>query len=179
MIQSLISEGNGSYRLVIPRPISLWFYLYSHRISFESRTLRDIRLRHQEALTEKRRSAEAVVALIRPAAERKREAEERRQGLVIVSALFGNLDVEVDEEASVDAGSYPFIDVTIPLQNLVERSHLRVFEESKSSLAGFYDPCPGEEKQLYVEYRFKGRRHEVVVLENERLLLPMREHLSH
>lgn len=31
----------------------------------------------------------------------------------------------------------------------------------KSGIMGFCDPCPGEPKQLYVEYTFQGNKFEV------------------
>lgn len=33
----------------------------------------------------------------------------------------------------------------------------------KSGIMGFCDPCPGEPKQLYVEYTFYGNNFEVIV----------------
>jgi len=43
------------------------------------------------------------------------------------------------------------VDVTIPLQNLVENSRLQLPSEiTKSGLPGFYDPCPGGDKKLKV-----------------------------
>lgn len=32
----------------------------------------------------------------------------------------------------------------------------------KSGIMGFCDPCPGEPKQLYVEYTYGGDRYEVL-----------------
>lgn len=34
----------------------------------------------------------------------------------------------------------------------------------KSGIMGFCDPCPGEPKQLYVEYTFGGNKFEVTEL---------------
>lgn len=31
----------------------------------------------------------------------------------------------------------------------------------KSGIMGFCDPCPGERKQLYVEYVYAGNQHKV------------------
>ena len=33
----------------------------------------------------------------------------------------------------------------------------------KSGIMGFCDPCPGEPKQLYVEYTFGGQTYEVTI----------------
>lgn len=32
----------------------------------------------------------------------------------------------------------------------------------KSGIMGFCDPCPGEPKQLHVEYTYRGERYEVL-----------------
>jgi len=47
--------------------------------------------------------------------------------------------------------SSKFIDVTVPLQNLVENSSLQLPKDiTKSGLPGFYDPCPARDKKLKV-----------------------------
>jgi DnaJ family protein C protein 11 len=92
-----------------------------------------------------------------------------------------------DDEASAaeaaDAGAAvvthkPWIDVTIPLQYFVEDSELHLHAGSKSSLLGFYDPCPGEDKTLRVVYRFKNRLHEVEIDDEDELAAPKKSHLS-
>lgn len=41
---------------------------------------------------------------------------------------------------------------------------------------GFYDPVPGEKKELRVRYLFKGRLHEISVAGSHGLVIPMRAH---
>ena len=63
------------------------------------------------------------------------------------------------------------VDVTIPLQYLVEKSELRVVSP-KRTLKGFYDPCPGEKKHLFVEYTFGGSLRRATLMDDEDVLLP-------
>jgi DnaJ family protein C protein 11 len=39
---------------------------------------------------------------------------------------------------------------------------------------GFYDPCPGEPKQLYVLYRFKDKLHSVTINDTDSMACPLR-----
>lgn len=71
-------------------------------------------------------------------------------GLIIVNAWYGNL-----AKFGVDEPSPYVIDVTIPLQYLVEDSQLHLHNTSKSKLMGFYDPCIGEDKALHIRYLFR------------------------
>ena len=45
-------------------------------------------------------------------------------------------------------------------------------------LQGFYDPCPGEAKQLEIVYQFKGAMHSVVVDDNQSVSAPLRGECS-
>ncbi|VVA31400.1 PREDICTED: chaperone dnaJ 13 [Prunus dulcis] len=45
----------------------------------------------------------------------------------------------------------------------------------KSGIMGFCDPCPGEPKQLYVEYTYGDGRYEVTVDDYDKLLIPQEE----
>lgn len=69
------------------------------------------------------------------------------------------------------------IDVTVPIQCLVEdNSRLSVYEGSKSHLAGLYDPCPSEEKQLLVKYSYQKALHQVLAKEEEPVKMPKNAH---
>ena len=39
-------------------------------------------------------------------------------------------------------------------------------------LPGFYDPCPGEDKSLYVKYLFHAVVHQVTIKDKEGLRIP-------
>ncbi len=94
------------------------------------------------------------------------------------------------------------VDVTIPLQCLVQDSELHLTASSKvhclsldrrssqAHLNGFYDPCIDEpkvcssslhsfdlEKQLKIKYLCMGRLHEVTYDDESAVRLPMRAHL--
>lgn len=45
---------------------------------------------------------------------------------------------------------------------------------TQSGLVGFYDCCMGEDKGLRVQYRFKGKVHDVTVSDEDPLKCPMR-----
>ena len=92
------------------------------------------------------------------------------------------------------------VDVTIPLQCLVQTrsdiSSITIEAHTKASLAGygrfsklhqrvatnlirwfartrFYDPDPGQEKQLEVWYNYGGKLHHVVIDDLQRLRIPL------
>ena len=47
------------------------------------------------------------------------------------------------------------VQVTTALQYMVDEGRLQLFGPGRAGLPGFYDPAPGEDKALYVLYRFK------------------------
>lgn len=66
------------------------------------------------------------------------------------------------------------INVSTQIQCLVENSHLIIKEgTSKKWLDGFWDPCPGTPKQLYVRYMFWNAMHECMVDDEEQLMIPV------
>ncbi|XP_050737398.1 dnaJ homolog subfamily C member 11-like [Eriocheir sinensis] len=124
-------------------------------------------------LLEKRREAMAAVELMRETVRRIVEQEEARKGLVILQASYGQLVVEGKDDLAL---SPEVVDVTIPLQCLVKDSKLILQEASKCSLPGFYDPCPGEDKNLRVRYLFHAVTHEVTIADTESLRIPKQSH---
>jgi DnaJ family protein C protein 11 len=132
---------------------------------------------------------------------RKLNAEEGRDGLVIISALYGKLppsDLEkvrllspqgIQELAESIRAQFKFlkgqdlpvssaqeyIDVTIAVQALVSNGQLHIpGGHSKSNLIGFYDPCYGEKKGLRITYQFQGRLHQVTVTDKQPVAVPLR-----
>jgi len=121
-----------------------------------------------------KRHAESATKLMMPTVARKISYEESRRGLIVVYAKYGNLERDAKEEKEGKKSDSPSaIDVTVPLQNLVEDSKLILHVGSKSILLGFYDPCVGEDKQLYIRYLFKDKLHEVTIDDAEAIGLPL------
>ncbi|XP_045531393.1 dnaJ homolog subfamily C member 11 [Pieris brassicae] len=140
-----------------------------------------------ERLQEMQRQARATVELMRETYLRNRSDEEKKKGLVIIKALYGKLPSgatshdttaeEIGDGASESPSAYgDVINVTIPLQCLVRDSRLELLDASKSELAGFYDPCAGDEKHLTVCYMFHNYLHVCTVPEQEALILPRTIH---
>ena len=69
------------------------------------------------------------------------------------------------------------VNVTIPIQCLIEdKSRLNLFAGSKSDLAGFFDPCFGEEKNLLIRYKYQNKLHQVIIRDDEQLRCPRVSH---
>ncbi|GAM28667.1 hypothetical protein SAMD00019534_118430 [Acytostelium subglobosum LB1] len=130
--------------------------------------------KHSETYKEARSRASIDIQLMRPTVDKKAAVEQAKNGLVIQQALYGVLK---EHSASADVDYPATIDVTIPLQYLVEDSKLELHPNKKSDLIGFYDPRVGEEKQLKVTYLFQGQLHMTIVNDNELLRIPVRSHL--
>ncbi|CAE8614949.1 unnamed protein product, partial [Polarella glacialis] len=117
--------------------------------------------------------------------------EKAARGVLVRLALYGDLRLReemlflgMSGERAIVADDLvgPLIDVSMPLQCLVERHTLVLpggAAASKSDLPGFYNPLPldmGVELSLYVLYEFRGSLHEVIVGDRETLSLPVRRH---
>lgn len=125
----------------------------------------------EEVNDAKKEQAEKTVHLMRETAEKITKEELSKHGLVIMNAKYGQ---------SIGSRHYPIagenlIDVTIPLQTLVNDSQLRIYS-GKEQIPGFYDPCPGEPKMLKVTYNFHDQLHSVTITEDQPLTIPMRAH---
>lgn len=130
---------------------------------------------------EARAAAEKAKQLLQNVANRKQKRQQEIGGLVITKALYGSvkaLKKRVEPVESNDDLASQFIDVALPLNFLVsDDGQLKLHEGvKKSGIMGFCDPCPGEPKQLYVEYTHGGNRYEVVVDDYAELLIPREEH---
>ncbi|XP_022154039.1 chaperone protein dnaJ 13 [Momordica charantia] len=126
---------------------------------------------------EARAAAEKAQQLLQNVANRKRNRQSEIGRLVITKAMYGNqkaLKKRDESSEPNDESSLSIIDVTLPLNFLVNDSGLLKLHDGvkKSGIMGFCDPCPGEPKQLYIEYTYGGKTFEVVVDDYEELLIP-------
>lgn len=126
---------------------------------------------HHSQMLARRREAEIAIDLMKETYRRIVEDEENRKGLIITKSIYGRW-LDLSHRDLGDA----ITDVTIPLQCLVRDSKLILHEASKSQLPGFYDPCMGEDKSLYVQYSFHGVAHEVTIQDSDSLRIPKQSH---
>lgn len=139
---------------------------------------------NKEKVAEARREAMASANLMAERFKRILKEEEDKGGLVIEKALYGLLADEKGEllakfssqEDSTDEIDDSCIDIKLPLQCCVEDSRLILWEGSKSNLPGVWDPMPGEEKYLLIQYTYQHTSHQMFCPENEAIKLPKNAH---
>ncbi|WVW85813.1 hypothetical protein I302_107851 [Kwoniella bestiolae CBS 10118] len=140
--------------------------------------INELREENREFILQKKAEALDAVSLMEREVERIVRKERERNGLIIVSAHYGASSSftsrgikqsEKDEEE--------IIDVTIPIQGLVQDSKLYIpGGKGKFNIIGFWDPCIGENKSLRVRYTFRGKLHEVTVGDTIALRAPVKAH---
>lgn len=138
--------------------------------------------RTSSQVKEARIAAEKAQQLLQNVANRKRNKALETGGLIITKAYYGSRKAvkKLEEEENLsDDLSLQVFDVTTPLNFLViDSSQLKLHGGiKKSGIMGFHDPCPGEAKQLLVEYTFRGHTHKVIVDDEEELVLPNEAHM--
>ncbi|XP_042376397.1 chaperone protein dnaJ 13-like [Zingiber officinale] len=136
----------------------------------------------EESLDQIRKARDAAKnaqKLLENASNRKKTKELEKDGLVITKAMYGKIDTtnENDYLEAIDDAASLVLDVTLPLNFLVTNSQLKLHKGiKKSGLMGFCDPCPGEPKQLLVEYTYKGDKYKVLVGDYDLLQIPQYRH---
>lgn len=130
---------------------------------------------------EAKAAAQKAQQLLQNVANRKRNKQLEIGGLIITKAVYGArkaLTKLGETGESSDELASQVLDVTLPLNFLVNDSgRLKLHEGvKKSGIMGFCDSCPGEPKQLYVEYTYGGNRYEVFVDDYEELFIPQEAH---
>ncbi|ODN92819.1 hypothetical protein L198_05615 [Cryptococcus wingfieldii CBS 7118] len=159
------------------------YYLVPRKKQRLRERVRELREENKEFIRQKREEAIGAREVLEKSVATKVVQEKERNGLIILSATYGlasKIDnpiealsekpivTEEDEEEET-------IDVTIPIQALVQDSRLYIpGGKGKFNVLGFYDPCIGENKKLKVQYSFRGRLHEVVVEDASPLRAPVR-----
>lgn len=115
--------------------------------------------------------------LLEPLERRIVTEEEARGGLILDQCFYGLI---VSEDGSLKPElelSDSIIDVTTALQCNVEAGRLVLWEGSKSSLPGVWDPVPGDsEKWLVVRYSYQGNRHQLLCHDLDAVKLPKTSH---
>jgi len=143
---------------------------------------------NKERVAGDRREAEASVRLMEERYNRIKEEELARGGLVVVRCLFGQL-VGESEQLLINLADWPdedsevpvvsggdWVDITIPVQCCVEDSRLILWEGTKSSLSGVWDPTPEEDKWILIQYTYQNIRHQVLCPETDTIKLPKTSH---
>ena len=118
----------------------------------------------------RRAEADALTALLAPAAEPRQAAERAAGGLVVLSAKYG-----VRGPAGDWAAADEVADVTVAVAALVDpagRGLLIPAGLRKSRLLGFWDPAPLRTKTLLVRYLYRGREGVVEVRGRDEVRLP-------
>lgn len=126
-------------------------------------------------------AAQKAQQLLQNVANRKINKQLEIGGLIITKAVYGArkaLTKLGETGESGDESASQVLDVTVPLNFLVNDSgRLKLHEGvKKSGIMGFCDSCPGEPKQLYVQYTYGGKRYEVLVDDYEELFIPQEAH---
>lgn len=145
------------------------------------------RTQFREKLLEHRKEAEAVRQLLKQNFEKIVKQESEVKGLVIHKGLYGkNSMVQIAARSGQLPTSGEVIDVKLPLQCLVRDSQLIQPAASKVSccsnftllnlvmqvnIPGFYDPCMGEDKVLYIKYSLRDNTYEVTIPDQEAIYL--------
>ncbi|GAB4858038.1 Chaperone protein dnaJ 13 [Ancistrocladus abbreviatus] len=130
---------------------------------------------------ESRAAADKAQQLLLNVTNRKRNKQMEVGGLVITRAVYGNRKVlkrqDALENVNDDLASQ-FIDVTVPLNFLVnDAGQLKLHKGvKKSGIMGFCDPCPGEPKDLLIEYTYNGQNCKVAIDDYDELLIPQEDH---
>eukprot|EP00795_Rhopilema_esculentum_P007159 gene7159-12817_t len=172
MLSEAVSPSAVFYGSVVPL-LAYWsikvLIINPFKKKEEEEDIQMQREKYARQTAEKRRQAEEAVELMQDVYRRSVETEQNKKGLVILNAWYGQL--VTTERSEVDTPKV--IDVTVPLQCLVNGSKLILTEASKANLSGFYDPCIGEEKSLKLVYEFRELLHEVVIKDDETLRIPL------
>lgn len=180
--------------------LSHYLYFAPKRRAARTARIEQLRRENAEVLEHRRVMAEQTRELLRGQALKRADIEYSRPGVVIVQALYGRADafparLHVDEQVLHDkarlmqllerpteepltppsANQPVWCDVRVPLQMLVSQGQLVIpAGRSKSKLVGFYDPCIGEKKRLFVLYVFRGQLHEFTVDDRDAVAAPLR-----
>lgn len=180
--------------------LSHYLYFVPKRRAARKARIELLRRENAGTLEHRRVMAEQTRELLRGQAIKRADTEYSRPGVVIVQAIYGRadtlpapmyigadvlqdkarllqlLDRPFDEPLMPRSADQPmWTDVRVPLQMLVAQGQLVIpAGRSKSKLVGFYDPCVGEKKRLFVRYVFRAQLHEFTVDDKDAVAAPLR-----
>ncbi|KAH7156184.1 hypothetical protein EDB81DRAFT_786212 [Dactylonectria macrodidyma] len=125
------------------------------------------------AVARNRNEADSVTVLLAGPIEARQKRQASLGGLVILSAKYGVPDADKNLAGELVA------DVTIALAALIDDSSSNTASSlvlpgsvRKSRIPGFWDPAPGRDKTLRVQYSFRGVENVVDVRGRAELVLP-------
>lgn len=168
----------------IPLLVSSWFQslviglgFFVARIATNFIYRKRIQKAQQASIDIGKARAQSQCSMIAEEVAQKKEIEDQKGGLVIVHAFFGKHPDQASQDLNDDENDPTRVDITIPLQYMVQDSKLIISEQvDKTLLYGFYDPEPGHEKWMEVVYFYRNQIHRVLVSEFKPLLIPLVSH---
>ena len=114
--------------------------------------------------------------------ERKKEEAELATELMKLNLEKKQISPELKIiEASYRSIEHPQMawSVTVPLQFLLNtEGKIKLDPAYRANVLGFFDVAPGEAKETFIKYEFRGKIHEAVIADNDELLLPQRSHIK-
>ncbi|KAL9651626.1 hypothetical protein ABK040_001571 [Willaertia magna] len=141
---------------------------------YKKKELKNKRKENYERTREKREKALIELEKMKVRVNQIREAEEQINGLIVISARYGDL---AQKENGDELDKYPsWVDLTDQLQYHVVNSKLSLPDYSKSRLEGSFDPAPYcENKTLLIWYSFRGKKHQIEIGDEDELSIPLLE----
>lgn len=139
-------------------------YIYPHLLKKRKEQYwTEYRVKRAAMMERKREEAELACELMKQSLEKKPSQSDLR----VIEASYRSI-----EHREI---SWP---VTIPLQFLlISQGQIRLDPAYRANVLGFFDIAPGEPKETYIKYEFKGKLHEAIIPDTVELLIPQRSHI--
>lgn len=127
----------------------------------------EYKLKRTAMMERKKEEAELANELMKQKLDQKMAKSDKDQELLILEAFYRSVE---NPKLSWS--------VSVPLQFLLNtEGKIRLDPAYRANVLGFFDVAPGEEKETFIKYKFRGKIHEALVGDGEELLLPQRSHL--
>jgi hypothetical protein len=140
-------------------------YIYPHLLKKRKEQYwAEYRQKRASMMERKREEAELATELMKQNLEKKQLSPELR----IIEASYRS--IEHPELA------WP---VSVPLQFLLNsEGKIKLDPAYRANVLGFFDVAPGEAKETFILYEFRGKMHEAIIADSDQLLLPQRSHIK-